>query len=219
MVRSTRKDLNDAYIPRRGKVKRTLWRGSTSHRNVTVKPPTGTSRKDPLAESETLKFLTEGSVPQNAATFMMGVLSVRDFVAVARVLNLTPQQLEVVEVVDVEPLPQEISEVTTDRRRRTENMRVQQLGNNPRKVRSEARTALQSDYYMSLSGKRDTSVFNTGSARVSGYLASIILIFIVRDRSCLPVTNTTKVCSGCGKAGAVDRVEGGSSDTQTLFIR
>ena len=142
--------------------------------------------------------MSEVGVPEGAATFMVGVLSARDYVAVARVQNPAPQpteQLEVVEVVDAEPLPQEISKVKTDKRRRMENTRVQQLGDNPRKVRSEARSPVTVCRFL----ERGIHVSYIGSVRVLGYLASVILVFIMLDWSCLPAANSTKFAAGAPK--------------------
>ena len=176
---------------------------------------------DRLAESESLEcfrgFLSEVGVPEEAASVSMSLLSARHFVAVARGQNPAPQameQLEELEVVVGEPLPQEIPEVKSDKKRRTDNARVQQLGDNPRKVRSEARAALQSGHYASLSGKKNTRILHRLGAcfRVLGidhprfhYAGTV-----------MPASSDFyKVCSGCVKAGAVDRAEGGSSETQT----
>ena len=59
-----------------------------------------------------------------------------------------------------EPLPQEVPDVKPDKRRKMENTRVQQLGDDPRKVCSEARTSLQPGYYVSISGRKDTLILH-----------------------------------------------------------
>ena len=94
-----------------------------------------------------------------------------------------------------------------------ENTRVQQLGDDPRKVRSEARASLQPDT-MCLSPKKDTLILHRFGAcfRVPG-------IAYPRFRYALPEmppgSEFHQVCSLCAKAGAVNRAEGGSSETQT----
>ena len=176
---------------------------------------------DPLAESESLEcfrgFLSEVGVPEEAASVTMSLLSARHFVAVARGQNPAPQameQLEELEVVVDEHLPQEIPEVKSDKRRRTENARVQQVGDNPRKVRSEARAALQSGYYASLSGKKNTRILHRLGACFR--VPSIDYPRFHYAGTVMPASsNFFQVCSGCAKAGAVDRAEGGSSETHT----
>ena len=124
---------------------------------------------DPLAESESLEcfrgFLSELGVPEDAASVTLGLLSARQFVAVARVKNPAPQvmdQLEELEVVDVvdDGFPPEDPEPKPDKRRKAENTLVQQLGTDPKKVRFDARASLQPEYYASISGKKDTLILH-----------------------------------------------------------
>ena len=101
---------------------------------------------DPLAEFEPLEnfrgFLSEAGVPEDAASVTLNLLSACQFVAVARVQNPAPQvmdQLEELEVVDVmdDGFPQGGPTNKPDKRRRAENTLVQQLGADPKKVRSD----------------------------------------------------------------------------------
>ena len=107
-----------------------------------------------------------------------------------------------------------VPEAKPDKRRKLENTRVQQLGTDPQKVRSEARSNLQPGYYVSISGKKDTLILHRLGAcfRVPG-------IDYPRFRylggEMPPASAFQQVCRLCAKAGPLDKAEGGSSETQT----
>ena len=162
---------------------------------------------DPLAESETLEsarsFMSEVGVPDDSVAVTVGLLVVRRFAVVERDQNPAPQpveQLEEVEVVMGEPVPQEVPDVNPDKRRNMENTRVQQLGDDPRKVLSEAR--------------KDILILHRLGAcfRVPGI---DYLRFRFSGTEMPSGSEFHQVCSLCAKAGAVDRAERGSSGTQT----
>ena len=106
---------------------------------------------DPLAESETLEsfrgFMSEVGVTGDSVAATMGLLAERQFAAVARDKNPARQPMEQLLGEVVLDEPQEVPDVKPVKRRKTENTRVQQLGDDPRKVRSEARTSLQPNYH------------------------------------------------------------------------
>ena len=173
------------------------------------------------AESETLErfcgFMSEVGVPDDPAAATMGLLAPRQFAAVAREQSPTLQSLEQLRadenVID-KPLPQEVPDFRPDKYRKSENTCVQQLGNDPGKVRSEARTFFQPGYYVSVSGKKDTHFLHRLGAcfRVLGI--DYHRFRYVGDEM-PPGNEFHQICSLCAKAGAVDRAEGGSSETQT----
>ena len=176
---------------------------------------------DPLAECETLDsfrgFMSEAGVPDESVAVTMGLLATRQFASVVRERSPAPPSLEQLgeeEIVMDEPLPQEVPDVKPDKRRKMENTRVQQLGDDPRKVCSEASTSIQHGYYVCISGKKDTFILHRlgGCFRVPG-------IDYPRFRFAgdeMPLGREFhQICRLCAKAGTVDRAEGGSSETET----
>ena len=166
---------------------------------------------DPLAESETLEsfrgFMSEIGVLDDSVAATMGLLAVRQFAAVSRDKNPTRQpveQLEAVEVVLDEPLPQEVP----DKRRKSENTRVQQLGDDLRKVRSEARTCLQPGYCVSSPGIKNAPVLHRPGACLRVPCIDYPRFRYVGDKTPLG-SESHQICHLCAKAGAADRAEGG----------
>ena len=116
----------------------------------------------------------------------------------SREIKIQPRSLwsSLVEVVMGELVPQEVPDVKPDKRRKMENTRVQQLGDDPRKVLSEAR--------------KDILILHRLGAcfRVPGI---DYLRFRFSGTEMPSGSEFHQVCSLC----AVDRAERGSSGTQT----
>ena len=175
---------------------------------------------DPLAESESLEnfreYMTGIGISTASITSTIDLLYSCHFASVHRVPIIVSQNLEEMEPEEIlidDTLNQEIPEARPDKRRKLENTRVQQLGNESKKVRSESRPNLQPGYHVSISGKQDTLILHRLGAcfRVPG-------IDYPRFRylggEMPPASSFQQVCRLCAKAGPLDRAEGGSSKTQ-----
>ena len=162
---------------------------------------------DLLAESESLEnfreFMAGIGIPTASITSTIDLLLSRQFASVQRVPSMVPQVLEEFEpeefLID-DTLQQDIPEVKPDKRRKLENTRVQQLGSDPKKVRSESRSNLQPGYYVSISGKKDTLILHRLGA-----------CFRVYDIDYSRFRNLGRV----PVVSSLDKTEGGSSETQT----
>ena len=86
------------------------------------------------------------------------------------------------------------------------------MGSDPKKVRSESRSNLQPEYYVSISGKKNTLMLHMLGAcfRVPGIDYPR---FIYLGGEMPPASSFQQVCRLCAKAGPLDRAEGGSSET------
>ena len=176
---------------------------------------------DPLAESESLEnfldFMAGIGIPKASITATIDLLSSRQFVSFHRVPSMVPQILEEFEPEDTlidDTLQQDIPEAKPDKRRKLENTRVQQLGSDPKKVRSESRSNLQPGYYVSISGKKDTLLLHRLGACFR--VPSIHYPGFRNLGGEMPLANAfQQVCRLCAKAGPLDEAEGGSSETQT----
>ena len=168
--------------------------------------------EDLLAEAESLEkfleFMTGIGVPTVSIVSMIDLLSARQFASVQRLPRMIPQSLERFEPEEIlvdDTVQPDVPKTKPDKRRKMENTRVQQLGTDHQKVRSEARSNLQPGYYVSISGKKDMLILHRLGAcfRVPG-------IDYPRFRYFGGEMPPASMCRLCAKAGPLDSAEGGS---------
>ena len=152
---------------------------------------------DPLAESETLDcfqaFMSEVGVPEESVAVTMGLLTSRQFTVVPREQSAALQSLEPVsadELVMEDPFLQEPPDVRSDKRRKSENTRVRQLGERSEEgpLRGDS---FPSAWLLCVCLQEERHAYSTTARRATEYLALTTLAFGMLEMRCLQAISST----------------------------